>query len=157
MTVLLNDRLHDWVSLTLVMGPPIGKVPLTVQTIDYPEHGQETKLQWGSAGARPIGFTRDHYDVTQLSIEMLQGEWASARTALGPGYGQTLKIPAISIVYSDPLAGLNPITDTFLNLTLTKEQPTVSQGTDPAKIKLTFQPTEMVLNGVPYALPVPLK
>lgn len=149
--VFLNGRLHDWVSMIVSIGPPIGKVPATVQSATYPEHGQETTLQYGT-GANPIGFTRDAYKPTQLMIEFLVAEWDSFRTLLGPGYGGVV-IPGITFTFVDAAAGLVPRTDSFLNLTITKEQPTITQGTDPAKIQVTFQPTQMILNGVPYTLP----
>lgn len=151
MAVLLNNRLHDWVSAKFNLGPPIGAYPLSVMAVTYPEHGSEKKLQWGT-GKRPVGHTRDHYDVTTLEMEFLSSEWDSYRTLLGSGYGD-VEIPAITFTYEDTAAGLTARTDSFLKCQVTKEQPSVSQGTDPLKTRVTFQPSEMILNGVPYLLP----
>lgn len=151
MATLLNGRIHDWVSAVLNLGPPIGKVSATLQSITYPSHGQDTKLQYGT-GVNPIGYTRDTYKPEVLELEFLAAEWDSYRTLMGPGYGG-LVISAITLSYVDPAAGLSPRTDTFLQLTITKEQQSVAQGTDPLKIKISFQPSQMILNGVPYTLP----
>lgn len=154
MATLLNGRIHDWVSAILNLGPPIGKVSATLQSITYPSHGKDTKLQYGT-GSNPIGYTRDTYKPEVLELEFLAAEWDTYRTQMGPGYGDIV-ISAITISYVDAAASLVPRTDTFLQLTLTKEQPTVAQGTDPLKIKVSFQPAQMVLNGVPYTLPTVL-
>jgi len=151
MSTLLNGRVHDWVSAILNLGPPIGKTSATLQSITYPSHGQETKLIYGS-GPNPVGTTRDAYKPELLEVEFLASEWDTFRTLMGPGYGN-VTIPAITISYMDVLAGLTPRTDAFLQLTVVKEQQSVAQGTDPLKTKVSFQPLQMVLNGVPYTLP----
>lgn len=151
MPTLLNGKLHDWVSAVLSLGPPIGKTSATLQSITYPSHGQETKLVYGT-GDNPVGFTRDSYKPEMLELEFLAAEWDTFRSLMGPGYGKRV-IPAITLTYVDVAAGLVPRTDSFLQLTITKEQPSVAQGTDPLKVKVSFQPAQMVLNGVPYTLP----
>jgi hypothetical protein len=85
--------------------------------------------------------------VTQLELEFLVAEWDDIRATLGNGY-MTVTIPAITITYADTASGLAPRTDVFERCAITKEQPSLSQGTDPVKVKITFQPDEMVLNGV---------
>lgn len=150
MAVFLNGRLHDWVSAIFTLGPPIGKVPASVQSVTYPEHGQDKMLQYGT-GPNPIGFTRDAYKPTTLDMEFIASEWDEYRTILGPGYGNLL-IPSITFTYVDAAAGLTPRTDAFLGCTIVKETSTVAQGTDPLKTKVTFQPNQMILNGVPYTI-----
>ena len=154
MATLLNGRLHDWVSAIWTLGPPIGRVPLTVQSVTYPEHGQEKTLHYGT-GVNPIGYTRDTYKPTTLVMEFLVAEWDSCRALMGPGY-LDVEIPSISVTFIDPAAGLVPRTDAFLGCHVTKEQPSVTQGTDPAKVQVTFQPNQMVLNGVPGTIPTSL-
>lgn len=151
MATLLNGRVHDWVSAILNLGPPVGKVSATLQSITYPSHGQDTKLVYGT-GPNPVGITRDAYKPEMLELEFLAAEWDTYRALMGPGYGSR-SISAITISYVDVAAGLTPRTDAFLQLTITKEQSTVAQGTDPLKTKVSFQPAQMVLNGVPYTLP----
>lgn len=151
MAVFLNGRQHDWVSAIFTLGPPIGAVPATVQSVTYPQHGQEKMLQYGT-GVNPIGYTRGAYKPTTLDMEFLAAEWDSYRALMGPGYGN-LAIPSISFTYIDPAAGLAPRTDTFLGCSVVSETITVAQGTDPVKVKVTFQPSQMILAGVPYTLP----
>ena len=149
--VLLNGRLHDWVSAIFNLGPPIGAVPTNVQAVTYPDHGQAKMLQYGT-GPNPIGFTRDSYKPTELTMEFIAAEWDAYRLQMGPGYGN-IQIPSVTFTYVDPAAGLVPRTDQFLGLHVTGENNTVAQGTDPLKTKVTFQPTQMILGGVPYTLP----
>lgn len=150
MGVLLNGRVHDWVSAIFAFGPPIGRISMTVQSVTYPEHGQEKVLVYG-AGRNPIGYTRDTYKVTTLETEFLRAEWATMKGQMLAGYGN-LSVPAINFTYIDVIAALLPVSDTFISCAVTKEQPSVSQGTDPAKIRVTWQPNSMVLDGIPYTL-----
>lgn len=151
MPVLLNGRVHDWVSAILNLGAPIGKVPATLQSITYPDHAVEKKLQYGT-GKNPVGYTRGTYVPGQLELEFLAAEWDTFRNLLGPGYME-IEIPGVSITYVDAAAGLVPRTDTFLGNHIVKEMNSVTQGTDPLKTKVTFQPNQMVLNGVPAVTP----
>ena len=150
MAVFINQRVHDWVSALVNLGPPLGNIPATISAITYPEHGQEKTLQYG-IGPRPVGFSRDHYTVGVLEMDFLVAEWDELRSRLGSGYG-SVEVSAITITYADAAAGLSSRTDQFLSCHVTKEKPVVTQGTDPAKITVTFQPTEMILNGIPYTV-----
>jgi hypothetical protein len=148
---LLNGRVHDWVSLIISLGAPIGKVAVSVMAVTYPEHGSEKTLYYGT-GKNPIGYTRDAYKPTTLEMDFLASEWDSFRNQMGPGYGFR-EIEAIALTYQDLDADLVTRTDVFRGLSIVKEQPSVSQGTDPLKIHVIFQPNQMVLGGVGYALP----
>lgn len=150
MATLLNGRLADWVSTIIALGPPIGKIPLTAQSITYPDHGVEKMQQYGT-GKLPVGYTRDFYKPGQLEIEFLAAEWDACRLQMGPGYMET-EIPAITISHVDPAAGLTPRTDSFLGCHIVKEQSTTSQGTDPLKTRVTFQPNIVALNGLPAVI-----
>lgn len=146
MAFKINNRVYDWVTATWTLSPPIGRSPVSIMSCTYPEHGIEKTLTYAQ-GFKPIGHTRDTYKPTQLEIEFLIAEWDDLRSKLGSRY-MLVEIPAITITYADEASGLSPRTDVFERCHVTKENITVSQGTDPAKIKVTFQPDEMVLNGV---------
>lgn len=146
---LLNGHWHDWVTMTLVL-PSIGQYPRTVQSVTYPSHTVEATDVKGT-GKKSIGYTRGQYTVENLEIEFLSKEWDEIRTLLGPGYLETARLP-ITLVYAD--TDLLPRTDTFTDCKITGEQPSVSMGTDPHKTKVTFKPSEMILNGVPAVLAV---
>lgn len=146
MTTLLNGRQHDWVTVKVLL-PSIGVKPITCNAITYPKHGQAKEHVYGT-GDGPIGYTRDSYKIDELTLEFLASEMDSIRTLLGPGYGK-VSIP-VSISYLD--IGLTVRTDQFLGCHITGEQPTVSQGTDPARVQVTLKPDQMILNGIPYFL-----
>jgi hypothetical protein len=112
-------------------------------------HGIEAPDVYGS-GTKPIGYTRGQYKIENLEIEFLVGEWDYIRAILGAGYLETASLP---IVFTYTGLGLIPRKDEFIDCKIINEQQVVTQGTDPVKVKVTFKPTEMVLNGVPATLP----
>jgi hypothetical protein len=59
---------------------------------------------------------------------------------------KTASLP-ITVVYTD--SGLAPRVDQFIDCKITGEQQSISMGSDPLKTKVTFKPSQMVLNGVP--------
>ena len=146
---LLNGRRHDWASMNLML-PSIGEYPMSLQSVTYPSHTIEAPDVHGT-GVKPIGYTRGQYSVEGLEVEFLASEWDALRTRLGPGYMMTTRIP-ISIVYVD--TNLEKRFDEFVDCKITGEQPSISMGTDPMKIKVTFKPSEMILNGVPAVLAI---
>jgi len=97
-------------------------------------------------GTGPIGYTRGQYTIDNLEMEFLASEWDAIRTSLGAGYMKNTRIP-IAIVYVD--RDLVPRKDEFSDCKITGEQQSISMGTDPLKTKVTFKPSQMVLNGVP--------
>jgi hypothetical protein len=146
---LLNGRNHDWVSMRLSL-PSLGRNPSTPQSVTYPAHKVESPDTYGT-GAKPIGFTRGQYSVDGLEVEFLAGEWDEIRAQLGPGYMMAAPFP-ISISYAD--TDLVTRTDRFTNCRITSEQLNIAVGTDPLKSKVTFKPSEMILNGVPAVLAI---
>ena len=149
MPTTLNGSNHDWVSMQVTL-PSIGRTLLTPQSVAYPAHKMESPDTYGT-GAKPIGYTQDKYSVDGLEIELLAAEADELRSALGPNYMKAPPFP-ITISYAD--TNLVPRTDRFLNCRITSEQPSIAMGTDPLKTKLTFKPSEMILNGVPAVLAI---
>ena len=141
---ILNGRQYDWVSVQIVL-PSLGQFPVSVQSLSYPSHTMEAQDVYGT-GSGPIGYTRDQYKIDNLEMEFLAAEWDTIRSQLGPGYMKTASLP-ITVVYTD--AGLAPRVDQFIDCKITGEQQSISMGTDPLKTKVTFKPSQMVLNGVP--------
>jgi hypothetical protein len=146
---LLNGRHHDWVSLNLIL-PSIGQRPMTIQSVTYPAHTVEAPDVHGN-GSKPIGYTRGQYSVEGLEVEFIASEWDAIRTILGPGYMMTARLP-ITIVYID--TGLTARKDEFIDCKITVEGQAISMGTDALKTKVTFKPSEMILNGVPAVLAI---
>lgn len=144
---ILNGRHHDWVSMQMVL-PSIGQFPVTLQAVTYPAHSVEAPDVHGT-GVAPIGHTRGQYSVEGLEVEFIASEWDAIRTLLGPGYLQRIRLP-ISIVYAD--TDLTSRKDEFSDCKVTNEGHTIAMGTDPLKTKVTFKPSQMVLNGVPAIL-----
>ena len=142
--VVLNGRKHDWVTVKVFL-PSLGVKPLTCNAITYPKHGMAKEHVYGT-GEGPIGHTRDSYKIDELTLEFLASEMDSIRSAMGPNYGK-VEFP-VSVSYID--TGLTARTDQFFGCHITGEQPTVSQGTDPARVQVTLKPDKMVLGGVPY-------
>ncbi len=141
---LLNGRQYDWVSVQIVL-PSLGSFPVTVQSVTYPSHTMDAQDVYGT-GTGPIGYTRGQYTIDNLEMEFLASEWDAIRTSLGAGYMKNTRIP-IAIVYVD--RDLVPRKDEFSDCKITGEQQSISMGTDPLKTKVTFKPSQMVLNGVP--------
>lgn len=145
---ILNGRRHDWASMQMVL-PSIGNYPATLQSVTYPKHTVEKPDVHGT-GIAPIGNTIGQYSVEGLEVEFLASEWDEIRTILGPGYLQAQNNLPITIVYAD--TSLVARKDEFVSCNIVDEQQVLSMGTDPLKTKVTFKPSQMILNGVPAIL-----
>ncbi|TAL29018.1 MAG: hypothetical protein EPN98_21485 [Phenylobacterium sp.] len=145
---LVNGNRYSYVSVETVIA---GQVMLGISSINYSD-----KLDPGivkGTSMNIIGMTAGDRTLT-CDIEMLRLEWdnlLSGLTAAGAG-GYGLAFFDIFVSYSETFAGAFT-SDSILGCRITEASASNQKGTDPTMVKLTIQPTNILMNGSPIAPP----
>jgi hypothetical protein len=145
---LVNGNRYSFVSIEAVIaGLPV----LGISSINYSD-----KLDPGivkGTSMNILGMTAGDRTMT-CDIEMLRLEWdnlLSSLTAIGLG-GYGLAFFDIFVSYSEATAAALT-NDSILGCRITEAAASNQKGTDPTMIKLTIQPTSVLMNGSPIAPP----
>ena len=147
MSTLLNGRRHDWVSVKLGL-PQLGLRPMTCSSITYPDFARAKEHVFGT-GQENVGFTFDSLKPGEGEIVVLASEADEIFAAQGSVLSDVGQ--PIVIAYAD--LGLATRVDQMLGCHFTKVLPAIQQGTDPARVTLSFKPDSALINGVPIITP----
>lgn len=143
MSVVLNGRRHDWVSVKIFL-PSLGLKPLTVSSLTYPDFVRAKEHQYGT-GQKAVGFTFDSLKPGEGEIVFLAAE----ADEIAAAQGAWLNDLGFPMVVSMVDTGLVARTDEFSGVHFFKVQPSIAQGTDAAKITLGWKPDDAKIGGIP--------